>query len=50
MDETILKHYMNHYGAERLPSVLHPYALVIRGEQTAKIREVYDYDWTDEII
>jgi len=50
MDETILKHYMVKYGAERLPAVLHPYALVIRGEQTAKIREVYDYVWTGETI
>jgi len=50
MDEAVLKHYMEHFGAERLPAVLHPYAMVIRGEKTKKLREVYDYVWTDETI
>jgi len=50
MDEEILQHYIREFGAERLPRVIHPYAMMIRGENTARIREVYSYDWSGETL
>ena len=44
----LLNHYITHYGAVRLPHTVHPYALAIRGNDAKKIREVYDYVWSDE--
>ena len=50
MDEEILRYYMKQFGAVRLPRTIHPYALVINEATTERIREVYNYVWTDEII
>ena len=50
MNQEIYEYYINHFGANPLPRSIHPYGIFISGEQARKIREVYDYDWTDEII
>lgn len=50
MDEEVLQYYMEHFKAERLPKVIHPYAMMIRGENTKRFREVYNYEWADRTI
>ena len=30
--------------------MLHPYQIFIPEEESSKIQEVYNYDWTDEFI
>jgi hypothetical protein len=50
MDQEILEYYMEHFGANRLPKVIHPYAVAVNGVTAKRIREVYDYDWSDEIL
>lgn len=50
MDEEILKYYVNQFGASRLPKTIHPYAMAINSATAKQIREVYDYDWSDEVI
>ena len=45
----LLEHYIEAFGAEHL-GVLHPYHLMINESAAAKIREAYDYEWTDEQI
>ena len=50
MDQEIYDYYIHQFGAKPLPRIVHPYGIYITGEQTRKIREVYDYEWTDEVI
>ena len=50
MNEEVFKHFIQHHGALPLPKVIHPFALYFDGVTTKRIREVYDYEWTDEII
>ena len=50
MNQEIYEYYINQFGAGALPRSIHPYGIYITGEQTRKIREMYDYEWTDEII
>ncbi len=45
----LLEHYIEAFGAEHL-GVLHPYHIMINDATAAKIREAYDYEWTDEQI
>ena len=48
MDEEIMHYYMNQFGAFALPRE-HPFSICFPGEETRKIREVYDYVWTEDI-
>ena len=50
MDEVILQYYVEKFGANRLPKTIHPYAMAINSAAAKIIREVYDYDWSDEIL
>ena len=50
MDEDILRYYVKQFGAIRLPKTIHPYAMAINSATAKQIREVYDYDWSDEVI
>lgn len=45
----LLKHYIDTFNAEPI-GMLHPYQFFISEKCGKKIKEVYDYDWTDEII
>lgn len=48
-NKDLLDHYQNAFGAEHL-GVFHPYHFMIDGEHAQKIRELYDYEWTDEEV
>ena len=50
MNQEIYDYYINKFGAESLPRTIHPYGIFINGEKTRKIREVYDYEWTEETL
>lgn len=42
--------YCSEFQALRLPPIDNPYRFMMSDEVTARIREVYSYEWTDEII
>lgn len=48
-NEKLLKHYKKVFSAEHL-GILHPYQFAIMEDESRKIMEVYDYEWTDETI
>ena len=48
-NENLLSHYQKAFGAIKL-GILHQYHLMIDEINSSKIREVYDYEWTDEKI
>lgn len=50
MDEELYNYYCDKFGAAYLPSVNNPYRFMLSDETTQKLREVYNYEWTDEII
>ena len=41
------KHYVDDFGAKRI-HILHPYQILIPSEFGHKIRETYNYEWTDD--
>ena len=43
----LVQHYCSLFDAVHL-SMLHPYQIVIEESAAERIRDVYDYDWTDE--
>lgn len=45
----LVKHYCNVFKAEHI-ALLHPFQIAIYEEESAALREVYDYEWTDEEI
>ena len=45
----LMNHYIDVFDAEPI-CMLHDYQIFISEEAGAKIREVYDYEWTDDII
>jgi hypothetical protein len=46
-DKALVNHYCKAFGAIHL-GMIHPYQIFIDEEAAAKIREVYDYEWTDD--
>lgn len=46
-DQELVKHYGDVFGAVHL-GILHPYQFFIDEDNAVKIREVYDYEWTDD--
>lgn len=48
-NKELLKHYIDVFNADFL-GILHPYQFAITGENSQKIMEAYDYEWTDEAI
>lgn len=48
-NKKLMQHYCNVFGAEWI-GILHKYQIAIDEIESAKIREVYDYDWTNEKI
>lgn len=50
MDKELFTYYCDEFGALRLPQIDAPYRFMMSDEATARLREVYSYDWTDEII
>ena len=49
MDKEIMHYYMTHFGAISLPRE-RPFSIGFTGTATKKIREVYDYVWTDDVF
>ena len=45
----LMNHYCDIFNAEAI-CMLHPYQIFISKEDSRLIREVYDYEWTNEII
>lgn len=50
MDADLYDYYINEFHAMPLPPTHNPYRFMLSDEATKRIREVYDYEWTDEII
>ena len=50
MDRELFDYYIAEFGALPLPPVNNPYRFMISDETSQKMREVYDYEWTDEDI
>ena len=50
MDKELYDYYCEKFGAAYLPSFSNPYRFVLSDETTQKLREVYNYEWTDEVI
>lgn len=49
MDRELFEYYMRAFGAYPIPPrESHPFTFMLTDRATAKIREVYDYVWTDE--
>lgn len=48
-NQELMQHYCSTFNAEAI-CMLHPYQIFIPEEEGAKIQEVYNYDWTDEVI
>ena len=46
-NESILQHFVNEHGATPV-RMLHEYQIAFYPEAAKRIREVYDYEWTDE--
>lgn len=49
-NETLMNHYIKELRAEYLPSLNHPYHIVVNELSAKEIMEVYDFEWTDEKI
>ncbi len=45
----IMDHFVKQYEAEPL-GILHPYQIGFFGDVAKKIREVYDYEWTNDEV
>ena len=48
-NQKLMAHYCSVFSAEPI-CMLHPYQIFIPEACGAQIKEVYDYEWTDEII
>lgn len=48
MDEELYHYYLSNYGALPLPPVNNPFRFMLSDEATARIREVYNYEWSEE--
>lgn len=45
----LVDHYCKVFKAEHV-AMLHPFQIAIYERESAELREVYDYEWTDEEI
>lgn len=50
MDKELYDYYCDQFGAAYLPPLHNPYRFMLSDEATERIREVYTFEWTDEII
>lgn len=50
MDQELFDYYISNFGAAPLPPNNNPYRFMLSDKVTKKIREVYEYEWTDEEI
>ena len=45
----LVEHYVETFGAMHV-GILHPYQIIIDGETSRELMEVYTYEWTDDEI
>lgn len=50
MDKDLYNYYIEEFHALPLPPRNNPFCFMLSDEATQQIREVYDYEWTDESI
>jgi len=50
MDEELYNYYVKEFKALPLPPRNNPFCFMLSDDAIKKIREVYDYEWTDECI
>lgn len=50
MDKELFDYYCMEFGAQALPALHNPYRFMLSDEATRHIREVYTYEWTNEIL
>ena len=50
MDEKLYEYYIFEFGALPLPPINNPYRFMLSDRVTQKLREVYDYEWTEECL
>lgn len=50
MDKELYEYYITEFYALPLPPKNNPYCFMLSDDATKKIREVYNYEWTDEIL
>lgn len=46
----LFEYYSKEFGAVTLPAINNPYRFMLTEQATARLREVYSYEWTDDII
>ena len=49
-DKELFNYYCKEFGALYLPPINNPYRLMLSDTATAHLREVYSYEWTDDVI
>lgn len=47
VNENLVKYYCQVFKVEHI-AMLHPFQTAIYEEEAAELREIYDYEWTDE--
>ncbi len=50
MDEELYNYYCKEFGAMPLPALNNPFRFMLSDNATKRLREVYTYEWTDEVI
>ncbi len=50
MDKELYDYYCREFNAMPLPPINNPYRFMLSDVSTARIREVYNYEWTDDVI
>lgn len=50
MDQELFEYYSSKFGALPLPPINNPFRFMLSDSMTEKIREVYDYEWTEDEI
>ena len=50
MDQELFEYYSSEFGALPLPPINNPFRFMLSDSMTEKIREVYDYEWTEDEI
>ncbi|MBE6015891.1 MAG: hypothetical protein E7241_11125 [Lachnospiraceae bacterium] len=49
-DKELFDYYCDRFGALYLPPIDNPYRFMLSDVATARLREVYSYEWTDDVI
>lgn len=50
MDKDLFDYYIEQFGALSLPPINNPFRFMLSDEVTTHLREVYSYEWTNDII